>query len=316
MFKFINDIAESFSKEATERIRSPIIGTFFFSWLAFNWKTLVILVLSKKNIEDTIDYINSRTEISLLIFYPLALTVFVCFVLPWFNMFVTKYQKVPNSGTIGLLLDAKISTGIKRQELAEIKAREDLAKFKVEKEIENNIEQIKSANLDLEDKVTLLEVDIAEKAETINDLKVKRDTLTNAQEADASTIEELKNEVETQKIEIKDLSRFINDLRISERELQSKIASITDQKEALTKDNNQLSDKADHLNQQFLMLLECFPNIFKPETENKIILMKEAIDKLSEINNGTWTYKMSTNSVQNLGKVELIHIKEYIKTKT
>jgi hypothetical protein len=58
MLDFIKDIIDSFRQSSLERVKSPFLGAFVFSWIAFNWQPLIILVFSENKIEKRLGVIN------------------------------------------------------------------------------------------------------------------------------------------------------------------------------------------------------------------------------------------------------------------
>lgn len=144
MLDFIRDIMASFRQASLERVRSPFLGAFVFSWLGFNWPVLAILFLSKREIEKRLVYIGDNFGIETFIIGPLFVSALIAFLLPQINKLVTKIQEKPNTETIEMSLESKIKIGKKQQEIAEIEARKKLAEKKEERHIEEGIEAIKN----------------------------------------------------------------------------------------------------------------------------------------------------------------------------
>ncbi|EPP0959122.1 hypothetical protein ACULX3_001736 [Cronobacter turicensis] len=143
MLDFIRDILASFRQASLERVRSPFLGAFVFSWLGFNWPMLAILFFSKREIEKRLVYIGDNFGIESFIIGPLCTSALIAFLLPQINKLVTRIQDKPNTDTVEMSLESKIKIGKKQQEIAEIEARKKLAEKKEERHIEEGIQQIK-----------------------------------------------------------------------------------------------------------------------------------------------------------------------------
>ncbi|EOC0590163.1 hypothetical protein ACP25C_15860 [Cronobacter turicensis] len=143
MLDFIRDILASFRQASLERVRSPFLGAFVFSWLGFNWPMLAILFFSKREIEKRLVYIGDNFGIETFIIGPLCTSALIAFLLPQINKLVTKIQDKPNTETVEMSLESKIKIGKKQQEIAEIEARKKLAEKREERYIEEGIHNIK-----------------------------------------------------------------------------------------------------------------------------------------------------------------------------
>ncbi|ELY5839776.1 hypothetical protein SNN66_000919 [Cronobacter sakazakii] len=143
MLDFIRDILASFRQASLERVRSPFLGAFVFSWLGFNWPMLAILFFSKREIEKRLVYIGDNFGIESFIIGPLCTSALIALLLPQINKLVTKIQDKPNTDTVEMSLESKIKIAKKQQEIAEIEARKKLAEKREERYIEEGIHNIK-----------------------------------------------------------------------------------------------------------------------------------------------------------------------------
>ncbi|ELY4391691.1 hypothetical protein SMZ41_001704 [Cronobacter sakazakii] len=144
MLDFIRDILASFRQASLERVRSPFLGAFVFSWLGFNWPMLAILFFSKREIEKRLVYIGDNFGIESFIIGPLCTSALIALLLPQINKLVTKIQDKPNTDTVEMSLESKIKIAKKQQEIAEIEARKKLAEKREERYIEEGIHNIKN----------------------------------------------------------------------------------------------------------------------------------------------------------------------------
>lgn len=153
MLDFIRDIFASFRQSSLERVRSPFLGAFVFSWLGFNWPILAILFFSNREIEKRLVYITDNFGIESYLIGPLCTSALIAYLLPKINKLVTKIQNAPNTETIEMSLQSKIKIAELQQSIAEIDARKKLSEKKEERYIEEGIYKIKK---ELEDSTSLL----------------------------------------------------------------------------------------------------------------------------------------------------------------
>ncbi|HCO0302163.1 TPA: hypothetical protein N7D69_003667, partial [Escherichia coli] len=127
MLDFIRDIYASFRQTSLERVKSPFLGPFVFSWLGFNWQMLAVIFFSTKSIEERLSLINKSFDVGDYIFAPICTTALIVIILPRFNKFITWVQDKPNSDTVEMSLVSKIKIAELQQSLAENEARKKLA---------------------------------------------------------------------------------------------------------------------------------------------------------------------------------------------
>ncbi|MCP3093588.1 hypothetical protein [Klebsiella pneumoniae] len=161
MLDFIRDLYASFKQTSLERVKSPVLGAFVFSWIGFNWKILAILFLSKDPIEKRIIYIDQNFDIFLNLLGTISITILICTFLPIANKLVTRIQDKPNTDTIRLKLTSQIKIAKHQQRIAEIEARKKLAEKKEDKFIDNQIYQMKQENITLKREIETLNENIS-----------------------------------------------------------------------------------------------------------------------------------------------------------
>ena len=94
MFKeFIPSIKAHFN----ERLSNPILGAFSFSWILFNWKIVLVLLFSKKTVEEKIsiiesDYLNLFNSL----LFPALFVVFYLLIVPWLSLGAQTFQEKAN----------------------------------------------------------------------------------------------------------------------------------------------------------------------------------------------------------------------------
>lgn len=163
MFSFFSDIFNSFKQSSIERVRSPVLGAFVFSWFGFNWQILVILFMSKGDVYKKIDYINAHFSITELLIGPLCVTILICVLLPLANMLVAAVQRNNNLKFSTISLQAKIALASEQLQIAESEAKKKLAEEKERLYIEKNVYAIIENN-------NTLEKEMHSKNESINNL--------------------------------------------------------------------------------------------------------------------------------------------------
>ena len=287
MLDFIKDIIDSFRQSSLERVKSPFLGAFVFSWIAFNWQALIILVFSEKTIEKRLGVINDHYDIGSFLLGPICTSMLITFLLPQINKIITKLQDKPNSDTIELTLTSKIRVAELQQSIAEIEAKKKLADKKEEKYIEESIYRIKEENEKLNEQ--LLSTDL-----TINDLNTK---LSEAI-IDANNYKSLLNaEKETRSKAEQSVSK-LSDANISLntqiRELDVKISSSDSVMNSLLKERDnyltqieQFKEKLNSYQDKLNNLKLEYPSIFHGRIINgyyDIEISEQAEQKLQELN--------------------------------
>lgn len=233
MLDFIRDLYASFRQTSLERVKSPVLGAFVFSWIGFNWQMLAILFFSTNKIEDRIEYINKTFDIGSYLLGPIVTTGLICFLLPRANKLVARIQDKPNSETVELTLSSKIKIAEQQQRIAEIDARKKLAEKKEEKFIEESIYKTKEENKSLKMEIDTLKEEINFKTQEAIAMQSLRDK-------EFLKIEELKSEIDKLNFEIKVAAEKAKTLTNENSELN---ANIKEYNKAVSLNNNVFSEK-------------------------------------------------------------------------
>ncbi|CCF09261.1 coiled-coil domain-containing protein [Pantoea ananatis] len=188
MLDFFKDIFSAFRQNSLERIKSPFLGAFVFSWFGFNWQMLSILFFSKQNILGRLDYINSHFNVGDYILAPVSTTILICLFLPYANKYVTKFQKGTNHETNMLILQSKIDIASKQLEIADYEAKKKLAEEREKKNIDADIKTILAEH----------EIAMERMQETNNRISVNNSIISELN----IEIAKLKKDIETSKIAI------------------------------------------------------------------------------------------------------------------
>ncbi len=164
MLDFFKEIFASFKQNSVERIRNPYVGAFVFSWFGFNWQTLSIMLFSKKDVIERVEYVKQHYDVGDFILAPALTTIVICILLPWANKIFTKIQSKPLSDTTAMLMQSKIDIAEKQLQIADMEAKKKLAQKREERNIEENIsaicrelEETKIKNKEISEKLTTCE---------------------------------------------------------------------------------------------------------------------------------------------------------------
>lgn len=280
MMDFIRDIYASFRQASLERIKSPILGTFVFSWLAFNWKLLAVLALSKKDIELRLVYIQVHLNAFDAFIWPTVTTALICFYLPRLNKYVTKIQDAPTVETTKMKLFAQIKIAELQQEIAEIEARKKLADMKEEKYIEKNIRDIEERIKLVEHENTKHEIYIQKIEQQLQDEKLASGDLSTRLSIEHEAKEKLINELSKERKSAEDFKNEIKkdiektmSLQMENKSLINRIA----EQEAFEK---QAQIQIEQLKDDYPYLFRSYRN-----KQNKNIRMTPSVqEKLKKLN--------------------------------
>lgn len=287
MLDFIRDIFSAFRQTSLERIKSPFLGAFIFSWIAFNWQAILILIFSDRPIEKRLVSVNESYDIGSFLLGPICTSILISFLLPQINKLVTRIQDKPNSDTIELTLSSKIKIAKLQQSIAELEAKKKLADKREEKNIDANIDAIKEDNVKLSDKALSYEMEILELKSSLSESKIEE----NKYRAQMDAAIESRDKTEAA---LKKTIDANTDLNITARELSEKIKSIENSETSLNKevqwernDKKRLENIVTFYQKEISELNKKFPSIFINESVDgvlKIELTDQAKRSLPKFN--------------------------------
>jgi hypothetical protein len=156
-----DDLKQSITSTFTDRIQSPLYGTFIISWLIWNWKIFYLsFFISEKRIDgNKLDYIiNNLWDIHTILWYPLISTGILIIIIPVFNnisyWLTVLFKKWRNSFSDRLLRNQRLSI------------KESITLKKLIQNTEANLNDILKARENeihkLEEQVKYLQNDISE----------------------------------------------------------------------------------------------------------------------------------------------------------
>ena len=191
-------LVQSIKDVMRDRIRSPLFGSFVASWSIWNYKTIFVL-LSTKKVEDKFLYLDSTlygdfwSLVSYAFLYPLATSVLFILVFPYAEILIYKYWYKRQNDLKKVKQGLDDETPLTREESRKIRTQG----FQLEAEYEASM-----SKKDTEIK-NLREV-IAEKDKEVSLSKVSRDDLLKEfneirvdKESDEKTDKELEKTIDS-----------------------------------------------------------------------------------------------------------------------
>jgi hypothetical protein len=151
------DFIKALLANASERIKNPLIGTFITSWTIFNWKAILFLLFSAKNIETKFTVLSTDySNIWNLLWFPLIVALAYIFGLPYINLGIdkllshssSKYHDKIQKNKLGAIKD---ETTI---EIAKIELEEAKAEFKGRESKNQKIEDFLLTIRDLQNQLS------------------------------------------------------------------------------------------------------------------------------------------------------------------
>ncbi|WP_052439927.1 hypothetical protein [Hafnia alvei] len=270
MLDFIRDIYTSFRQTSLERVKSPFLGAFVFSWIGFNWQMLAIVLFSKRSIEERLELINKSFDISDYLLAPIFTTALIVTILPQVNKFITKIQDKPNTDTIELALVSKIKIAELQQSLADSEARKKLADKREEKFIEEGIYAIKAEFEKTKDELKALNESEQESSKVIHDLRgdlAKAESkLDVEQESKLQTQNNLSEEINKNSILSERIIKITSELETTKLHLSSSVDTYTRTLNAY----NKLKEKYETLEVSIRDFNKRYPYVIDVEITNDV----------------------------------------------
>lgn len=154
--KKMKEIINSILDTAKERLKNPLLGSFIFSWVIFNWKPIFYIVLSENSIENKIDFISEcYSSLNNAFWFPLIFSIFYIVVFPYI---LWAFDKLSSKAIIGR------KENVLNLNISDIRNKQKIA---VE---ESDLENIKASyrdKADLNKKIEILNNQLNEKEEII-----------------------------------------------------------------------------------------------------------------------------------------------------
>ncbi len=156
----IKDIFKNIMQSSSDRMSSPIVGTFVISFIVYNWRAFLIIPFSDLKIEERINIIDKTYCNSNALIIPLYLTLFYIIILPHLQLgldFILSFSqkrsdKIKKEKKIKILTD-KISEASLEREIADSRAgTSEINNLKSQVDLlkEQNEDLFKKSNLELQ----------------------------------------------------------------------------------------------------------------------------------------------------------------------
>lgn len=143
MFKSLSDFKNSIKYSVVERVSNPLIAAFIFSWICLNWQIILILFLSKKDIELRIKDMIEAGGVLVSLAFPVISAIFYVVVMPHIVEYAYKFQSGPFKRSQDKLAD-RIDNALKRKKTTEmLRAEADIAYDRKTTDAEKEIEQMR-----------------------------------------------------------------------------------------------------------------------------------------------------------------------------
>ncbi len=287
MLEFIRDIYTSFRQTSLERVKSPYLGAFVFSWIAFNWPMIAVLFFSKKDIELRIEYINNHFDIGDYLLGPIFTSALIAFLLPQVNKLITKIQDKPTSDTIELTLSSKIRVAELQQSIAEIEAKKKLADKKEEKYIEESIYAIKEENKKLHEASHAQKGFIRDLEIKLNDSQLNANKIKSQLETETDKLQTAQNNIKILENNVLNLSENSKTLVQEHVRIEAELNLTLRDKEKLAKENIKINEIMDNLTKNISKIAESYPAIFTSNVIEGAPYLKvspDAINILPDLN--------------------------------
>ena len=150
MIKFFKEIHNTTKDISIERIKSPLLSAFAISWFIFNWKIILILFLSEKNINEKIIKIDELTNTVDGILLPFAAAIFYAAIYPLINYTIfLKHNKYKKQVEI-----KKVKSSIEvlniMLEKVQLESQLEKTKFNAQQELEQKRQQMEEDKMENE----------------------------------------------------------------------------------------------------------------------------------------------------------------------
>lgn len=174
----------------TDRIKNPFFGAFFFSWVACNWSSILILLFSDFSIETKIGGIKSESGLLLGFIIPLLSALFMSWFFPSISDWIIARQSKPILKSMRRYSIRKESSLLRKIKTEKLRAKADAA---YEREMSNQELEIQK----ILEKIKESQGIILEKDNEIKELKLNQAELKKSFERESAQCEYYKRNYET-----------------------------------------------------------------------------------------------------------------------
>lgn len=218
MLESLKEYFSSTINTAAQRVSNPVFGAFALSWSAFNWKSILYLLLSDSSIIDKITYISDNSSWKTVALYPCLSVIVLCGGLPWVNNLISAWQAKPLDNNDSIENQRKAKLLHRATRLQRLKAKHDVTYDKVKTGAEKDIQAMKERITQSQERMGEI---TAERDEAISDfiaLSKKFEQIKESTERFKSEAIHFKNlsdqqrsDIENLAAQLKTLNEIIND---------------------------------------------------------------------------------------------------------
>lgn len=183
MLDFFKELFSAMRATAVERVKSPILGAFAFSWIAFNWESILTLLFSKQIIEVKICAIKAISTLENTLYAPFLMSLAITIILPWLSSLMIFVQNKPILQSMEMyrkrnnnILEGRIYTERLRAK-AEIAYEREKKELELEQQkLDEKIKESQDKILEKDNKIEELTNRIIELDKTLADEKYNRNS--------------------------------------------------------------------------------------------------------------------------------------------
>ncbi|MEE9363820.1 MAG: hypothetical protein V3U92_14560 [Cellulophaga sp.] len=170
----MKEFISNFFKVSNERLKNPLLFSFLFSWIAFNWRPIFTLLLSDKVIENRINYITENfSEIQYNLYYPLVFSIGYVLLLPYFTWLIEFLVQFAKNGRKQNLVNEQILDLKDKQKIAkeEFKYEQEKAGNAEISQLNLKIQKLVSTNEEKDKLIESIRIDLTESKKERNKLE-------------------------------------------------------------------------------------------------------------------------------------------------
>lgn len=112
---------EEFSQQFINRIKSPIFGYFFVSFIALNWDPIFYLFFHSASVPLRINYFKEYVDVYSAFVYPFLISIVYSIAYPWINLCIGSATSKSIEISNNLTIDADHRTTIKKTDLEKVR---------------------------------------------------------------------------------------------------------------------------------------------------------------------------------------------------
>lgn len=161
----MRELLNTFLDTTKERIKNPFIGAFIFSFIAFNWKPIFVILFASQTIQEKIKIVESEyTGLLYNLWLPILFALFYVLILPYIMWL---FDRIASKAVVGR------KENVVEQQLFDLTSKQRLA------EQESRLEDIRASfreTADLNKKIDVLSTQIEERDNTIEVLQNELET--------------------------------------------------------------------------------------------------------------------------------------------